>query len=460
MKRFAQLFVAVLAASLSASGLRAAQQPGGKPSGTAPNMLVMIADDLGWGDLTLHHGVPQTPHLDQLARDGVELQRFYTYPLCSPTRVAFLTGQMPRRFGITQALAPREPGLPADLPTLPRTLQSAGYQTFLVGKWHVGSQSPPLQSGFDHFYGYMNAEVDYFQHTGRGGILDWQRNGQTVDEPGYSTFLLADEAIRLLKKRNVTRPFFLEVAFNAPHFPLNAPEEYLAEYSHQSPSLATYAAVVDALDVAIGRILATLDKQGLRDSTLVLFFSDNGASLREGGNNGPFRDGKGTVSEGGIHVPCLLRWPGQIQAGTVSQQLLAVQDLFPTLAAAAGVPVNEALKLDGKNLWEPLRSGRVQDRGAALIAGTDFAIFDGDWKLIETSDGRRTLYQIARDPGETTDLYASSAETAHRLEAELARLKQDLPTVRLRPRPGAGSGGRPGGPGFGKSKPSAGRAVP
>jgi arylsulfatase A-like enzyme len=436
------MLLVVLVIGLSASGL-SAEQTGSAPS--APNILVMIADDLGWGDLGMHHGIARTPNVDRLAKEGVELQRFYVYPVCSPTRAAFLTGQMPRRFGIVTPLMPRDPGLPAGLPTLPRTLQSAGYQTFLVGKWHLGSQSPPQQSGFDDFYGFMNAEVDYFKHTGRAG-LDWQRDGQPVEEEGYSTFLFADGTIRLLEKRERQRPFFLEVAFNAPHFPLSAPDEYLAQYTNLPPSSATYAAVVTAMDDAIGRILEAVDQQGLRDNTLVLFFSDNGASGREGGTNGPFRAGKFTVFEGGIHTPCVIRWPGQLAAGTITQQPVSVQDLFPTLAAAAGVPVTSAPKLDGKNLWEPLHSGRVQNRGTFVIATTDFALFDGDWKLIETSDGKRSLYQLAKDPGETTDLLAGQADLARRLGAKLDEVKKDLPEVSARTRPG------PGGAGKGKGK--------
>lgn len=436
MKPLHQVWLAVFVVGLSANH-HSAEQAGLVPS--APNILVMIADDLGWGDVGFHKGTIPTPNLDRLAKEGVELQRFYVHPVCSPTRVAFLTGQMPRRFGITYPLGPREPGLPAGLPLLPRTLQSAGYQTFLVGKWHVGTQSPPRQSGFDHFYGLMGPEVDYFKHTGRRG-LDWQRNGQPVEEAGYSTILFADEAIRLLEKRDTNRPFFLEVAFNAPHFPLNAPDEYLAKYRNLPPRSATYAAVVDALDTAIGRILAVLDKQGLRDNTLVVFFSDNGAG-GQGGSNGPLRGGKDTVFEGGLHTPCLMRWPGQIKAGTVTQQPVAVQDLFPTLAAAAGVPVTNATKLDGRNLWEPLRSGQMQDRGPFVIAGTDFALFDGDWKLIETSDGKRSLYQLAKDPGETTDLFAKKTDIAQRLGARLTEVKKDLPAVRIRPRPGSGGAG-------------------
>jgi arylsulfatase A-like enzyme len=322
---------------------------------------------------------------------------------------------------------------------LPRTLQTAGYQTFCVGKWHVGTQSPPQKSGFDHFYGFFSPQIDYFKHTNQRGDLDWQRDGRDVTEEGYSTFLFADEAIRQIEKRDTTRPFFLQVAFNAPHFPLSAPPEYLAKHK------TTYAAVVAALDLSIGRILAALDKQGLRDNTLVVFFSDNGAERRgEGGSNGPFRAGKGSVFEGGIHTPCLMRWPGHLKAGSVTHQPVAVQDLFPTLVAAAGVPLKEAAKLDGQNLWEPLRTGRVQERGPFVIAGTDLAVIDGDWKLIETSDGQRSLYQLAKDPGETTDLYAKSPDITRRLDAKLAEVKKDLPAVTIRLRPGAGGRRGPG----------------
>ncbi|MCX7047656.1 MAG: sulfatase-like hydrolase/transferase [Candidatus Sumerlaeota bacterium] len=421
---------------------------------SSPNILLMVADDLGWGDPGFHGGAEHTPTLDRLAKESADLQRFYGYPVCSPSRAALLTGQMPRRLGITTIMGPRQ-SLPAGLSTFPRTLQSAGYQTFLAGKWHLGAQCPPQQNGFDHFYGFLGAEIDYFKHTGlRGEGLDWQRDGQPVEEAGYSTFLLADEAIRLMEKRDVERPFFLEVAFNAPHFPLSAPDEYLAKHRNLPPRRATYAAVVDALDASIGRILDALDKLGLRDNTLVLFCSDNGAG--ENGSNGPFSSGKGTVSEGGIRVPCLMRWPGQIEAGAICQQLMSVQDVYPTLAAAAGVPVKDEQKLDGKNLWAPLRSGNVQDRGAFVIAGTDFALFDGDWKLIETADGKRSLYQIVKDPGETTDLLAQHADIAQRLGTKLDEVKKDLPEVRARPRPGPGGPGAPAGPGPGRRGPSVG----
>ena len=433
--RRALLKTAGVLAGLSFMPWAGAASPPAAGNGAAPNILVMVADDLGWGDVGFHGGAPHTPNLDRLAKDGLELQRFYVYPVCSPTRAALLTGQMPRRFGIATIIGPREAGLPAGVTTLPRTLQAAGYQTALIGKWHLGAQSPPQQNGFDHFYGFLGPEIDYSKHTGRNGATDWQRDGKTLEETGYSTFLFADEAVRQLEKRDATRPFFLEVAFNAPHFPLSAPDEYLTKYKNLPRQQATYAAVVDALDAAVGRILAALDRQGLRNNTLVVFFSDNGASSREGGSNGSFRGGKDTVFEGGIHTPCLMRWPGRLAAGAASRQPLSVQDLFPTLAAAADVPLKNAAKLDGKNLWDPLRTGRVQDRGTLVIAGTEFAVIDGDWKLIETGTGTRALYQLARDPGETADLYATSTDTAHRLEAVLTEVKNEFPAVTAKPRP-------------------------
>jgi arylsulfatase A-like enzyme len=178
---------------------------GPKNSASMPNILILLADDLGWGDIGLHGGTAQTPNIDRLAHEGVELNRYYAYPSCSPTRAAMLTGQMPRRFGIIQALQARDPGLPAGLPTFPQTLKSAGYQTMLVGKWHLGSATHPLDSGFDDFYGFLGPEVDYYAHTSRNGQVDWQRNGKTINETGYSTFLLADEAIYLIEERDVRR---------------------------------------------------------------------------------------------------------------------------------------------------------------------------------------------------------------------------------------------------------------
>ncbi len=243
----------------------------------------------------------------------------------------------------------------------------------------------------------------------------------------------------MIEERDTQRPFYLQVSFNAPHFPLAAPPEYLAKYRHLRSSAAVRAAIIDALDNAVGRILETLDERGLRRNTLVVFLSDNGAD--QTGRNAPFRSGKGSVYEGGIHVPCLLRWPRELEAGSVSQQPISAQDLYPTLAAAAGVMVSDDLKLDGKNLWPAIREGVIQDRGPFLISAANSALFDGDWKLIESADGRTSLFQIANDPGETTDVIVEQAAVAQRLQATLSRFKQDFPALLTRPRPGRPAGG-------------------
>ncbi len=408
---------------------------------TKINVLVLFVDDLGSGDLGMHGGASRTPNIDHLATEGVELKRYYSYPLCSPSRAALLTGQMPRRFGIAYALGARDPGLPADLPTLPRTLRSAGYQTWLVGKWHLGTASPPLKSGFDHFYGFEGPEVDYYKHTNRRGDVDWQRNGQTVNEPGYSTFLLANEAVRLIDERNTQAPFYLQVAFNAPHFPLSAPDAYLAKYSELSKDQALRAAVVDALDEAVGRVLRAIDDHGLTKNTLVIFMSDNGAD--QSGRNAPFRSGKGSVYEGGIRVPCIMRWPGQLEPGTTSQQVTSAQDLYPSIATAVGVSLEPDQKFDGKNVWPGLRDAKPQDRGPFIIAGSDMAIFDGDWKLVQTLDGRVSLFNLKMDPREATNMWAANVEVGQRMQRLLTESAIEFRSIAQRRGPGPGQNSGP-----------------
>ena len=422
--------------------------------GADTNILILFADDLGSGDLSSRGGAARTPNIDRLGREGVEFRRYYGYPLCSPARAALLTGQMPRRYGIAHALGVREPGMPANLPTLPRTLRAAGYQTWLVGKWHLGTASPPLQSGFDHFYGFEGPEVDYYQHTNRRGEIDWQRNGTTIRDEGYSTFLLAEEAISLIAQRDAAKPFYLQVAFNAPHFPLSAPESFLSKYSHLNTAQRLRAAVVDALDDAVGRILEALDENGLRNNTLVVFLSDNGAD--QSGRNAPYRGGKGSVFEGGIRVPCFMRWPEQLPSGVIVAQPVSAQDLYPTLADAVGVSM-DAGRIDGKNLWPAIRYGKDLQRGSFVIAGADCSLFDGDWKFIETSAGRVSLFNIVNDPRETSDLVNDRADEARRLQAELAIIKQEFSQISVRPRPGPGGpggpAGRPGAPRNGPMRP-------
>ena len=199
------------------------------------NFIILLADDLGWGDVGFHDGVASTPNIDRLATESVELTRFYAYPACSPARAALLTGRFPQRFGIVGPVRPRDEGLPLNETMLPASFQAAGYQTSLIGKWHLGhsqnKSSAPNQRGFDHFYGFKSASVDYFKHTSARGQIDWQRNGETIEEPGYTTDLLTDETIERIENRNTAKPFCMVVSYNAPHTPLQGPKELVAKYS-------------------------------------------------------------------------------------------------------------------------------------------------------------------------------------------------------------------------------------
>jgi arylsulfatase A-like enzyme len=426
-------FYALTAAALSYSSLQA-----------SPNVLLIIADDLGWNGVGFHSRSMSTPNLDRLAKDGTELQRYYTYPVCSPSRAALLTGQMPRRFGLAHIIAPGQEGIPKGTITLPATFKAAGYRTSLIGKWHLGSVHPPQEHGFDHFYGFMGAEIDYFKHTGqRGERIDWQRDGRTLEEEGYSTYLLADEAIRQIKQRDTRKPFLIQVAFNAPHFPLAAPDELVSKHRGN-----LYSAVIAALDTSIGRILTALDEQKMRENTLVMFCSDNGAPRRSSSNE-PLRYGKESVYEGGIRTPCVMRWPGKVPAGSLSQQPVSAQDLLPTLAAAAGVNLPANSKLDGTSQWTALQTSKAMPREPVLIASADTALIDGEWKLIEWTSGNLSLFNLRSDIGETKDLYAKEAERARQLTAKLYELKQALPPLRA----SSGPKGKAGPKGKGRPPP-------
>jgi len=395
----------------------AAQTPGSRK----PNIVLFLADDLGWGDVSFHGGATPTPNIDRIAREGLDLTRCYTYPFCTPTRAALLTGRMPVRFGmvynVIRAWSPN--GIPLDEHLLPQTLQSAGYQTACIGKWHLGHAHRrllPNARGFDHFYGCVNAEIHYFSHRFMGG-LDWQRNGKSVDEDGYATTLLADEALRWLAARDATKPFFLYFPFNAVHTPLSAPDEVLFKYrDRKQDKLRILAGAIDVMDTSVGRVLEYLDKQNLANDTIVMFMSDNGGPLAQGAINGPFRGAKGTTFEGGIHVPAAIRWPGKLPKGGRSAQVMHAADIFPTLAAAVGVVPAGKKPLDGRNLWPLLLSGAVADREPLVFAVKSneradyrFAVLHRDWKLVRiveegTPKPADHLFHLSTDPGEKSDV--------------------------------------------------------
>jgi arylsulfatase A-like enzyme len=412
-----------------------------------PNIIVIVVDDLGWAGVGYHNKAMMTPNLDKLAKESTELQRFYVYPVCSPTRAALLTGQVPRRFGITTALNGNDPGIPAGLSTIAGTLKSAGYRTSLVGKWHLGKATVPQGNGFEHFYGFLSASVDYYKHTAKNGQADWQRDGKAVEEEGYSTYLLADDVVRQVKSRDKTKPFYIQLCLNAPHDPLSAPEELVRKHKAKGEKLGLFAAVVEAMDVGIGRVLNVLESEKIKDNTLVVFFSDNGAAGREGGDNTPFNSGKGSVYEGGIHTPALVRWPGRMAAGAALAQPICVQDLYPTLVAAAGATMPAKVKVDGTNQLNAWLSGKVQPRDAFVVSVSDTALIDGDWKLIKFSDGKKALYNLKDDLSEKNNLVTKQADVVAKLSVKMDELTKGLPEVsasgaREGPRGQVGKGAR------------------
>jgi len=423
-----------------------------------PNIIVIVADDLGWNDVGFHGGDINTPSLDKLANEGVRLNRFYTTPICSPTRAALMTGRDPMRLGIAYSviLPWDNNGVHPEEHFMPESFRATGYQTAMVGKWHLGHAQMsyhPNQRGFEHFYGHLHTEVGYFSPFANMGGSDFQRNGETIYDEGYETFLLADEVTRFIRQRDKSKPFFIYMPFLAPHTPLAAPQQLKEKYANINTDLAparsrhtdatrrsakaqgrpsarpVYAAVVDAMDQAIGQVLTTLDEEQLSENTLVMFFSDNGGAAYSvgGADNAPLRGGKGETFEGGIRVVSLLRWPAAIKAGSVSEQVMHVFDVFPTLAAAAGVVMQNSKKLDGENLWPSIQSGQPTPRSKPLFFTSEIPIFgnfnfaaiDGNWKLVQEvkqtlveTNTTNWLFNLSEDPNEYDDLSAAQPQRA------------------------------------------------
>ena len=438
-----------------------------------PNVLVIVADDLGWNDVGFHGGDIETPSLDRLASEGAQLHRFYTTPICSPTRAALMTGRNPMRLGIGYAtvLPWSNAGVHPDEHFMPQSFLEAGYQTAMVGKWHLGHAQQtyhPNERGFEHFYGHLHTEVGYFPPFQNQGGVDFQRNGKTIDDKGYETYLLADEVSRYIRDRDPDRPFFIYMPFLAPHTPLAAPDELLRKYADINTDLAparsaqtdntrtisklllqpsarpAYAAVVDAMDQAIGRVLQTLDDEALTDDTLVLFFSDNGGAAYSvgGADNAPLRGGKGDTFEGGIRVVSLMRWPGRIPSASTMDQIMTVMDVFPTLADASGVPMGSTFPLDGSTLWPAISRGAEAPREDYVFFASEtpiyghfnLTVFNDDWKLVQEVDQDQLtttvtahLFRISDDPYEYNNLAAQYPEVVRDLGERIRQWRSLYP---------------------------------
>jgi len=413
---------------------------GDAPDKRPPNIVVILADDLGWADVGYHGSAIKTPHIDRLSRQGLRLDQHYVMPTCTPTRVGLITGRYPSRFGVT---APAYGKIfHDDTLTLPALLRRAGYHTAISGKWHMGSppDETPRKYGFDESYGYFHGQIDPYTHHYKTGEASWHRNDEPVEEKGHATDLITAEAVRVIETPR-REPFFLYVAYSVPHYPLDEPQRWLDLYPDVEPaSRRWYAASVSHMDEGIGRILDALDRTGRREDTLVLFVSDNGgqkswhsATQYHGryadrphtvlGDNRPWRGWKGDVYEGGIRVPAIIRWPGHLPGGRCDAPMHIV-DWMPTLAAVVGVEPQGDLRWDGRNIWPALRgrSGAALERTLYWKTPNARALRQGDWKLIVYNNGKAELYNLAQDPYEQTDLAADEPDRLTRLQQSLARI--------------------------------------
>ncbi len=416
-----------------------AQQP-------RPNIIHIIVDDLGWNDVGFHGSQIPTPNIDRLAAQSVILDHFYVAPICSPTRAGVLTGRYPFRFGIWDGVCnpTSKHGLPPSEITIPELLANADYESrSLLGKWHLGLASDmfhPLNHGFTHFYGHYNGAIDYFSRT-RAGQLDWHRDSGPAIEKGYSTDLIATEAVRIIQE--ATAPYYLLVAFNAPHSPLQAKPDDLQSVGYdphgpQAPNTdsgiakrenspeygqtgkgntirQTFAAMVVSLDHNLGKILEAIKSSGHEQNTLLVFHSDNGGDPHHGGNNAPLRGNKFTTWQGGTRVVALIRWPARITGSRTFSQPTCYLDLLPTFAAAAGL--DPPSNIDGHNLLAPLE-GQQQLPERTLLLGDDTAL-QGHWKL-HTNE----LFDLKNDPFEQHDVASLHPEIVSKLKQDLLRFAQ------------------------------------
>jgi len=411
-----------------------------------PNVVLIVADDLGWNDVGFHGSEIKTPRLDALARTSVVLNQFYVFPTCSPTRAALLTGRNPSRFGILGPLG-LDPmaSLPLQTVTLAEWLGDSGYATGLVGKWHLGPTFDfgPRRQGFQSAYGYLHGQIDQFKHHYKTLDKSWFRDEEFIDEPGHATDLLAREATRFIEQHR-ERPFFLYLAFSVPHYPLQEDESWVRPYEEttEHKDLRLNAAAVTHMDDAIGRVLDTLDRTDLREQTLVIFTSDNGGQenwLATGyggehgpnerlGDNRPLRGWKGSVYEGGIRVPALVHWRGRLKP-SICNSVLCATDIFPTVAGLIGKQLPTELKLDGIDIRPALTDENSRDDHPIYWnTGAQKAVRVGDWKLVESrGNGTTELFDLRTDPFETRDQPVDEPNRVEKLRQQLHQLLCDDP---------------------------------
>jgi len=386
-----------------------------------PNFVIILADDLGYADVGFQgcQDIP-TPNLDTLAREGMRCtQGYVSHPFCSPTRAGLMTARYQQRFGHENnpKYDPNDPvaGLPISQVTVADVLSRAGYVTGAVGKWHLGAAPHfhPLRRGFHEYFGLIGGGHDYFRvgppGENREYFIPLQRNTEPEAFEGYLTDVLTSEAVAFIRKHHQV-PFFLYLAYNAPHTPLQAPESWLQRVSHiEDPTRRSYAAMVAALDEGVGRVCAALKELGLEERTLVFFLSDNGGPVEvTHASNAPLRGAKGSVYEGGIRVPFVIRWTGTLPSGTTYEQPVISLDIPATIVAVADTAFPTESAVDGVNLLPYLQGQRQDQPHKSLFwrtgGGTNWAVRSGDWKLVKVGQQAEELYNIGEDISETKNV--------------------------------------------------------
>ena len=409
----------------------------------SPNILLIFADDHGYGDISVHGGPSiQTPNIDRIAAGGARFTRFYANSsVCSPSRASLMTGRYPDRAGVPGVIRTHPENswgyFRQDAVTLPSALKQKNYRTALIGKWHLGlePENHPCKRGFDHFHGFLGDMMDdYYTHLRHD--INYMRQGfDTIDPNGHATDLFTEWSRDFIRAQaQSSDPFFLYLAYNAPHTPIQPPDEWIARVQEREPDIspqrAKYVALVEHMDAGIGRVLDTLIETDQLSNTLVIYTSDNGGSIDVGAHNGPLRGQKGEMYEGGIRVPTCAMWPGHIPEGHVTDQVALLMDIFPTVCEVAEAPITH--EIEGRSIWQTLQ-GEQQDLserilywlrregGQRFLGQSQHAIRCADIKLLHNSPFEPLeLYDLSSDPLETTN----GALTQQDLFREMSQLFQ------------------------------------
>ncbi|NNE92793.1 MAG: sulfatase-like hydrolase/transferase [Verrucomicrobiales bacterium] len=434
-----------------------------RENGTKPNIIFFLTDDMGYADIG-SFGAPdaKTPHIDQLAKDGVKFVNIYAMgPECTPSRTAFLTGRYPQRAGGLECaigtgnvgrydeaieLANRgDLGLPAGQAVLAPALKKAGYRNAIFGKWHLGYEEKfsPLEQGFDEFTGFLGGNVEYFQHVELSDLEVYLKGKKPIERKGYTTHLITKDAVNFLNRQKEKRPdepFFLYLPHAAPHFPFQGPKDDTSKLPTAEEwtvgTRLTYVAMLEDLDTEVGKVLTTLKENGQDENTIIVFASDHGAM--KPGLNTPWRDYKGTLFDGGIRVPLIVRWPGVLKPGTESKQVGTLMDLTASFLRVAGAKTPDGKGLDGLDLLELAEKG-----GPELVRTlywrsrrgdrTWWAMRDGNLKYVRKQEGGRVedwLFDLKADPGESNDILKQRSKDASDMRTKILKWEQEVIPVR------------------------------